>query len=792
MKKNFARIFILLMIVTLLLQSSITFAAEDNITVESVTAQLEAIDTLQQMQNKRDSYRVKTKVNGVYNHYDTLTTDPDIAANHSENRVAYELYLEQMFAARTAAQNAYNSLTEAEKAQIAPELVAKLDNELATKLIDFTATVTPGHDEYIYEYVNGGKGHGYEASNYMVAKEIPQTFMFANVSDGATTFTPNGIYEYGKSNYDVAYCVDYETPSRAGYHYRRINLEDSGHFSDGAAKKIRAIVENSYPFLSIDEMKAFLKKEGLNEEFVDELNRSDIISAVQLAIWWYSNPDAIPDNIRGYYASVNITKNIGNYFTPYHDQSNEIWEWFPQGGFRSLDTRVIFRVNNLAYFLSQLEPVEANDDQIVVSQVQVGRLDLLPRYEDVYSVGLHVLLNSGADDGDNITMRIRSYSEDEDGNVTTTATNTLKVGKSKEYTPTINARYGDTIEVVIDGTQDLGKGVYFYEAEGGRDASQSMVGVAEGITAIRASQKFTFKRDIEKGLRIYKKSSEDMTPISDITFKVYKVQPEDGEQLNETPTADEIVRFATEQNLVGTIVTDEAGYGCISLPDNGIYLVVEEHNAEKVLAPADPFYITIPWAVEKEVNGETVIEYLDVVAIYPKNTPIVPPPPPPPPPPEEVKGVFKIIKYDNNNTTDYLKGAEFQVYRAATDEDTNVENIICNGLTCAVVPVLIDGEPVKLVTDSDGSATSPELTCGTYFIKETKAPLGYVLPKESHVVTVQSSIETEIHCIYVGNDRGIVLPATGGMGVNVMIMVGSLLLLIGAAVFIIKKRITEY
>lgn len=792
MKKNFARIFILLMIVTLLLQSSITFAAEDNITVESVTAQLEAIDTLQQMQNKRDSYRVKTKVNGVYNHYDTLTTDPDVAANHTENRVAYELYLEQMFAARTAAQNAYNSLTEAEKAQITPELVAKLDNELATKLIDFTATVTPGHDEYIYEYVNGGKGHAYEATNYMVAMEIPQTFMFANVSDGATTFTPNGIYEYGKSNYDVAYCVDYETMSRAGYHYRRINLEDSGYFSDGAAKKIRAIVENSYPFLSIDEMKAFLKKEGLNEEFVDELNRSDIISAVQLAIWWYSNPDSIPNNVRGYYASVNITKNIGNYFTPYHDHSNEMWEWYPQGGFRSLDTRVIFRVNNLAYFLSQLEPVEANDDQIVVSQVQVGRLDLLPRYEDVYSVGLHVLLNSGADDGDNITMRIRSYSEDEDGNVTTTATNTLKVGKSKEYTPTINARYGDTIEVVIDGTQDLGKGVYFYEAEGGRDASQSMVGVAEGITAIRASQKFTFKRDIEKGLRIYKKSSEDMTPISDITFKVYKVEPEDGEQLNETPTADEIVRFATEQNLVGTIVTDEAGYGCISLPDNGIYLVVEEHNAEKVLAPADPFYITIPWAVEKEVNGETVIEYLDVVAIYPKNTPIVPPPPPPPPPPEEVKGVFKIIKYDNNNTTDYLKGAEFQVYRAATDEDTNVENIICNGLTCAVVPVLIDGEPVKLVTDSDGSATSPELTCGTYFIKETKAPLGYVLPKESHVVTVQSSIETEIPCIYVGNDRGIVLPATGGMGVNVMIMVGSLLLLIGAAVFIIKKRITEY
>mgnify|MGYP003302891352 CR=1 FL=1 len=784
MKNIFTRVFIMLIIAVLLLQSNIAFATSDEVTVDSVTAQLEAIDTLQQMQKKRDNYIAS-------GHYDTSTTNQTVIDNHTAKRTAYEEYLTQMFAARAAAQTAYDSLTAQEQAQIDPALVAKLDNELENNILDFTAPVTPGEGEYIYEYVHNAVGHGYEVSPYMVSGNIPQTFMFTDTSDGKTEFTPNGLYEYGKSNYDVAYCADFDTPAIAHHHYRRINLEDSTYFSDAAAEKIRAIVQNSYPFISMEEMKENLKEKGLSEDFVDSLTRGDIISGIQLAIWWYANPNSFSETDYGYFASVSITKNTGIYFTPYHDYTNEIWEWLPPKRTRSYDGRAEYRVNNLAYFLTQLEGVKPNDDQIVVSNVQVGRLDLLPRYEDVYSVGLHVLLNSGADTSDDITMYIRSYSEDENGNVTTTATNTLKVDSKKEYTPTINARYGDTIEVVIEGTQNLEKGVYLYEAEGGRTASQSMVGVADGTTAVRASKSFTFNRDIEKGLRIYKKSSIDMTPISDITFNVYKVEAEDGEVLNDTPTAAEIVRFAVEENLVGTIVTDSTGYGSLALPNNGKYLVVEEHNAQKVEAPADPFYITIPWAVEQEVNGEIVIEHVDVVTVYPKNTPVTPPPPPPPPPPVTVYGVFKIIKFDNNNTTDYLGGAEFQVYRAATSEDTETETIVCNGVSCAVVPVTIDGESIILVTDSNGSATSPELVCGTYYIKETKAPFGYVLPKESSIVTVKADVENEIACAYIGNDRGIVLPATGGIGVNILIILGSLLMLISASFLVIRKRLSE-
>ena len=90
MKNKLAKILVLLMIATLLLQSNIALAAEDDITVESVTAQLEAIDTLQQMQDKRDNYKVST------GHYDTLTTDQNVINNHNETRTAYENYLEQI------------------------------------------------------------------------------------------------------------------------------------------------------------------------------------------------------------------------------------------------------------------------------------------------------------------------------------------------------------------------------------------------------------------------------------------------------------------------------------------------------------------------------------------------------------------------------------------------------------------------------------------------------------------------------------------------------------------------
>ena len=107
-----------------------------------------------------------------------------------------------------------------------------------------------------------------------------------------------------------------------------------------------------------------------------------------------------------------------------------------------------------------------------------------------------------------------------------------------------------------------------------------------------------------------------------------------------------------------------------------------------------------------------------------------------------------------------------------------------------MVPVLVDGEELILTTDGDGRARSPELDCGVYYLKEIKAPIGYVLPKEAVSVTVQSKLIEPVAYVYVGNDRGIVLPATGGAGAGLLIAVGGLLAMAAALFWITKKRLT--
>ena len=149
--------------------------------IENVISQLESIDTLSQMQNKRNSYTAS-------GHYDINTTNASVISKHEKARAGYETYVADMFEKRKAAQKAYDELSAEQKAQIPDELVAKLSNELPTVFKTATYSLTPRDDEYAFETVNGGAGYGYEVSNHMISGEIPQTFILVDVSDGATSW----------------------------------------------------------------------------------------------------------------------------------------------------------------------------------------------------------------------------------------------------------------------------------------------------------------------------------------------------------------------------------------------------------------------------------------------------------------------------------------------------------------------------------------------------------------------------------------------------------------------------
>lgn len=756
--------------------------------VNDVIAQLEAIDTLQEMQNKRGSFTVSKK------YYDINTTDPAVIAQHEAARSGYESYVAQMFAARIAAQQAYDALTDAQKALIDPALVAKLDDELDTVLNIETCTVTPGNDEYTFEAVRCGTGFAYEVSNHMVSGQIPQTFILVDTSDGKTSWTPSGKYVYGKSNFEVAYCCDVETSLEYATDYKRVNLEDSNYYGTSAAKHIRAILQNSYPYVSLEEMKANLKAGGLKASFVDQLTRADIIAAVQTAVWTYANANDGASDGLGYFASIDIPRNDNTYFHALHDYTNECWDWLPGKGQRSFDARAEYRVNNLAYYLCKLPGVEAEEDAIVISDVEITRAELIAGSNDTYRLGMYVHLNTGSGAGDDMTVSVVSYHENEDGTVSVTGGNKQRLSSETVYQLAVTAKYGDTIKVVVEGTQDLGRGVYFYEPEGGRDASQCLVGAAEGETAVRVEKRFAFGTDIEMGLRIYKTANGSGAPLSDITFDVYRVVPEGGEVLSDVPTAEEIVKYAVQENLVGSVTTDVTGYAALSL-EKGYYLVVEQHNTQKVIEPVAPFYISVPIPVEQDGdNGQVTVEYQDIISVYPKNDTFSLPETDPslPTPPDNVTGDFTLLKHDAYDESVALEGAVFQVYRPATAEDTDTKIITCNGTNYAVVAVLVDGAPLTLTTGADGTVTSPKLTCGVYFLVETKAPAGYNLPADAISVTVTSDELDKQETVPVPNQPGNLLPETGGMGTTWMMIVGSVVTVAAAVLLVTKRRMSAY
>lgn len=460
--------------------------------VDGVISQLEAIDTLQQMQDKRSKYSAGNK------HYDINTTNESIISKHEKARADYEAYVADMFAQRSAAKEAYDALSDEEKAQIPSSLAEKLSEELSTRLMTGEFSVTPRSDEYSFEAVNGGAGFGYEVSNHMVSGNIPQTFILVDTSDGADTWVPSGKYTYGESNYFLAYCCDIETPLEYTTDYKRINLEDSSYFDEAEAKHIRAVLQNSYPFITISEMKDRLKAGGLDAEFVDGLTRADLIAAVQMAVWSYAN---INDGAAGglsYFASIDVPKNTGIYFTPLHDYTSEIWDWLPGKRQRSYDARAGQRVNRLAEFLCGLEPVEATNEEVIISKVEVLRTKLAEHGDGSYDLTVLISVNGAILEKDDVDIIVSSYSEDGEGNVNTTSAHSIDaVTGQTVYKTVVNTKDADTIRVEVKGVQDIPRGVYFYDPEGGRDTSQTLVGVSEGRTDVHAENEFVFTPDIE-------------------------------------------------------------------------------------------------------------------------------------------------------------------------------------------------------------------------------------------------------------------------------------------------------
>lgn len=491
--------------------------------------------------------------------------------------------------------------------------------------------------------------------------------------------------------YDV-YCCDFETGILASGEriaYRRLTLENSGYYPPEAASKIRAIAFNSYPVLSLEEMKARMSAVGytLNESVSEE----QLLSGAQRAIWQYSNNGPVKEQavykyslrIKDGYADV-IKAPEEKYKESNEQHYNEIKE----------------NVQNVYDYLMSLNGKEASPGGIVLNGVQAAPLST--GTSGTADVLLKFKLENDRHGG--ITL-------DEKDVLTLTANN--QIFPCSEWKNEGNGTYsvmlqgvtaGENIDVTISGEQYLARDAYFYEPVSGRNAAQCFVGVAEGMTPVFANGSFKIDGDAGKAAYLSVKKTSNMPGT--YKFNVYKAENDTKELINtvEITTAEANTCVASEKILlpVGTYIVEEedaikAGYTLIVTVDGKEHTV----NSEKVENPS------VQVTLQENSEAEVTVNFVNCY--------------------EEIPSSFGFKKTDEHDAG--VKGAVFALFK---DED-------CKEPTA-----------YKQTSDSNGDVKFPLIPVGIYYMKETAAPYGYYLNKEVFKieVLVQETSGTDNVAIY--------------------------------------------
>lgn len=501
------------------------------------------------------------------------------------------------------------------------------------------------------------------------------------------------IVDGAGKQYDV-YCCDFETGILASGEriaYRRLTLENSGYYLPEAASKIRAIAFNSYPVLSLEEMKARMSAAGytLNESVSEE----QLLSGTQRAIWQYSNNGPVKEQAV-YKYSLRITDGYADVIKA------------PEGKYKESGGKCYNEINEnvqkVYNYLMSLNGKEASPGGIVLNGVTAAPL----------STG-----TSGTAD---VLLKFK-LENDRHGGITLNEKDDLtlaangKTFPSREWRDEGNGEYsvtlqgvtaGENIDVTISGEQYLARDAYFYEPVSGRNAAQCFVGVAEGMTPVFANGSFRIDGDAGKAAYLSVKKTSNMPGT--YKFNVYNVKDDGakGEIVKavELTTTEEKPCVASEKILlpVGTYIVEEedaikAGYTLIVTVDGKEHTV----NSEKVENPSARV------TLQENSEAEVTVNFANCY--------------------EEIPSSFGFKKTDEHDAG--VKGAVFALFK---DED-------CKEPTA-----------YKQTSDSNGDVKFPLIPVGIYYMKETAAPYGYYLNKEVFKieVLVQEASGTDNVAIY--------------------------------------------
>lgn len=603
---------------------------------------------------------------------------------------------------------------------------------------------------------------------------------------GGATYVQPAIYTMSNTengNVIATYCLDIKVTAWSKKNYNRLNLEDSS-YSASAANQIRAILlggfylnraEGASDAEHANAVRAKVAELG-EAAGVEDLSLSEAISATQCAIWQVSHGAALTfdDFVRGPYmysastSAVQYASLCNEERVKYTINSNKI---------SADDAKDINnRIRTVYNYLLSLEPVGPSSKVVSPSSFVDLHDPVLTENEDgTYNISVDVTVDVQMADGDDLTLKadLKGYEAEQQPSATLNNGRT-SVTLTIENIPEENI--DGEVTLAISGYQ-TGNGVFLFDAEGERGSSQTMVGMDNSRLPVYAEVVAQ-----ESHVLNITKTTYSGTPLEGIIFDIYPVATLD-EYLNGSFT---ISNPTTRNDLAEyTLITDKNGFASLNFTQHGlkdgVYLVVEREHPD-IVAPIDPFYIIFP--ARYTLGTESDYE----ISVYPKN---------------ELKNVpiptggIELLKVDSEDNTLMLSGAEFKVYRTASQEEIagNAEGLTqIPGISGSVLPVSFydnqdkSGEKVTSVTTgADGKLSIYGLTFGDYYLVETKAPEGYNLMESPLEFTIDAGSHQGAP-VLVENVSGAILPETGGIGTTVFTFGGMILVAFSVLMLLDRKR----
>lgn len=361
-----------------------------------------------------------------------------------------------------------------------------------------------------------------------------------------------------------AYCADSEIYDIPGTAYKAISLSDHYGAETASTGKLRTIIQNSYPFISMNEMISRIEQSGISLHTASvPCYEMVLISAIQQALYTYTNPDIVIEvrfaggvPQKGYEMYKPL---IYHYNDNYKDK--KVTQAYPD---IKADVEAVYS------WLCALSPSNAPN----VPNVNVSFAAEVEQVTSGYSLILYDLFDGFEDYNESLNVYVTEIVGANENLIFEKPFNEfVPVGEGRYAMDLPNTITGSSLKVTLNGYNDY-EDVVIYEAKKAEaETSQPFIGC--GKARVPFSKTEQIDMPIQTGSLIVRKtvSGEGSDAHNAFTFTVTLMQNGD------TPNGDIVCGDVTFTNGTATFTLKHNESKTIeSIPAGFAYLVEESDN----------------------------------------------------------------------------------------------------------------------------------------------------------------------------------------------------------------------